>query len=271
MTRIARSKPMTPPTAPRSTPAKAQTAPRAPSIGQNQDVFEGKVRKFGIDTNAGDMPASAVKSHGANFVARYLSNDGTHPALTPAEAERWTKAGVPLVSVWETGRQEHVLAGNSLSAAYANGAADAAAALAAQNAAGGQGQPIYFTVDFNVNPKDWDTKVTDPSTGKTTTEGALIRSYFAGIRSVLPKDQVGVYGSETTVKHLLDHKTVGYAWQQAFGRKANHVDPRAQLLQTHIYPSQDGWGVNGAGALDFDSAVASDFGQWESTRVKPGT
>ena len=234
------------------------------------DAFEPTgFRRFGVDTNAGDMDPALAKRNGAKFVARYLSDDGnpSDPALTPAEAKKWSQAGVPLVAVWETGRQDHVLAGNSLAAAKANGAADARKARTAIDAAGGKGQPIYFTVDFNVGQKGWNKPVTDPTTGKATTQGALIRAYFAGIRSVLPKDQVGVYGTNTVLKHLFDNKTVAFGWQQAVGRKGKHVDARAQLEQTRYAggAAQAKWGVGQAGGLDKDRAIKKSFGQWFST------
>jgi len=274
MPRVSRSRAVSVPSrAPASQNAGKARSSQAPrGVSRHGDSFERPgFSRFGIDTNSGTMPTSAVKQHGAKFVARYLSDDGSpnDPPLTPEEAKRWSKAGVPLVAVWETGREDHVLAGNSVGAAFTNGAADAQKAAAAIAAAGGKGKPIYFTVDFNVTQKSWSTKVTDPTTGKTTTQGALIRAYFAGIRSVLPKNQVGAYGTETTLKHLFDHKTIGYGWQQTFGRKGKNIDPRAQLQQYGIYPSQDGWGVSQAGGLDKDRAVAKNFGQWESTLVKP--
>jgi hypothetical protein len=211
------------------------------------------------------MDPRVAKQHGAKFVARYTSFDGEHPALTAAEAKRWSDAKVPLVAVSQTGRQERILGGDSVNQARQNGIIDAQQAAAKMVEVGAAGKPVYFAVDFNVTEKSWNAPRTDPTTGKPTSQGALVRAYFEGVRSVLPKGQTGVYGSNTTVDKLFDAGKIRYGWQMTFNKRGNVTDARAQLHQFDIFPSQDGWGVNGAGALDFDRAVRREFGQWRST------
>lgn len=216
---------------------------------------------LGVDTNGSTINLDHLDAVGYSFVGRYLSFDGEHPALTPQEAQRIHEAGVPIVAIWETGQQRAVQAG-SVKGQWGLGVEDAQKAKAAMAACGDGGKPIYFTVDFNVTDDFWKAKVKDKETGKMVTHGQIITAYFNAIKSVIGLKRVGVYGTYTTVKELFDAKIVSYGWQQTFGGKGNKIDPRAQLRQYDIYPSQDGWGVSGAGALDLDRAVKKDFGQF---------
>jgi hypothetical protein len=123
--------------------------------------------------------------------------------------------------------------------------------------------------------------MTDKKTGATITIGDLVTKYFEGIKAAIGVERVGVYGTFTAVRRLLDLGLARYAWQMTF----NHPpDSRAQLHQINIYPDitrwcadptkdpstlpiyeaalQANWGVSGAGGLDFDRAVRVDFGQW---------
>lgn len=216
---------------------------------------------LGCDSNGSTLDIAFARTRGVGFVARYLSFDGAHPALTHEEADRFRAAGMPLVAIWEVGQRRAVEAG-SLSAEYAAGVADAKQASAQLAAVGGAGKPIYFTVDFDVTPQFWDGKTKDAKTGKVIERGQLILAYFNGINSVIGVHRTGAYGTYTTVKGLFDGNKIGYGWQQTFGNRKDHVDARAQLRQYDIYPDTTGWGVAGAGALDLDRAVKHDFGQW---------
>lgn len=128
--------------------------------------------------------------------------------------------------------------------------ADAKAAKAKMAEVGGRGKPVYFTVDFDLSPAEWDEK------------GPLVLAYFDGIDAIMGTHRTGAYGTYVTIKQLFDHGKIAYGWQMTFGAKGKKIDPRAQLRQHDIYPSQAGWGVSGAGALDLDRAVKPDFGQW---------
>ena len=137
-----------------------------------------------------------------------------------------------------------------MAASHANGVADAKAAKAKMAEVGGGNKPVYFTVDFDLSPAEWDKK------------GPLVLAYFNGVNSIMGVKRTGAYGTYVSIKELFDHGKIAYGWQMTFGKKGKQIDPRAQLRQHDIYPSQEGWGVSGAGALDLDRAVHADFGQW---------
>ena len=202
--------------------------------------------RLGVDTNNATLDTGYAKSQGRDFVGRYLSFDGAHPALTAAEAQRLHAGGIAIFAIWEVSKYRPV-EGGTVKKAHANGVADAKAAQQKLREVGAGGKPVYFTVDFEPN---WQK------------QGDQILAYFDGIDSVLGVNQTGVYGTYVSVKNLFDHGKVHYGWQMTFGAKGKQIDPRAQLRQHDIYPAQNGWGVSGAGALDLDRAVKKDFGQW---------
>ncbi len=217
---------------------------------------------FGVDTNGATLDLAHAKSHGIGFVGRYISFDGTHPALSAQEAQRYHHAKMPLVAIWEVG-QDRSFQEHSIADERQLGVTDAHAADSAIAQAGGGGKPIYFTVDYDVTPKLWSTTLTDTRTRKQIQIGDFISAYFAGIDSVIGSERAGAYGTYTTVHQLFDEGRIRYGWQQTFGHHQNDPrESRAQLRQYDIYPDQTGWGVSGAGALDLDRAVHAKFGQW---------
>lgn len=231
----------------------------AESTGEEADALA--TVALGCDSNGSTLDIAFARSRGVGFVARYLSFDGAHPALTHDEADRFRAVGMPLVAIWEVG-QRRAVEGGSLAAEHAAGVADARQASAQLAAVGGAGKPIYFTVDFDVTPELWSSKTKDAKTGKVIERGQLILAYFGGIDSVIGVHRTGAYGTYTTMKGLFAGGKIAYGWQQTFGNRKDHIDARAQLRQYDIYPDQARWRVGGAGALDLDRAVKHDFGQW---------
>jgi hypothetical protein len=227
----------------------------------DDDSAEVSTVALGVDTNGSTLDLDVARARGFQFVARYLSFDGEHPALTLEEARRFKAAKVPLVSIWETGQERAVQTG-SVRGQYNLGAADARAAHARSLKVGAGNKPIYFTVDFNVTPQYWSQKTKDTGTGKAIERSQLILAYFSGINSVIGANRTGAYGTYTTIKELFNDKKIAFGWQQTFASRGDKIDARAQLRQYDIYPDQAGWGVGGAGALDYDRAVKQNYGQW---------
>jgi hypothetical protein len=236
-------------------------APEDDTEESGDDSAELSTVALGVDTNGSTLDIAHARAKGFGFVARYLSFDGAHPALTAEEANRFRAARMPLVAIWETGQERAVQTG-SIRGQYQVGAADAQLAKAKSAEIGMGGKPIYFTVDFNVTPQYWTAKTKDKATGKVIERRQLILAYFNGINSVLGAHRTGAYGTYTTIKGLFDEKKIAFGWQQTFASRGDHVDPRAQLRQYNIYADQTDWGVSGAGALDYDRAVKHDFGQF---------
>ncbi|HEY1959867.1 MAG TPA: glycoside hydrolase domain-containing protein [Polyangiaceae bacterium] len=217
---------------------------------------------LGVDTNGATLDLAHAKSQGIGFVGRYISFDGTHPALTLGEAQAYHQAGMPLVAIWEID-QQRAFQETSIAGQHQLGASDGKAANTALQQAGGGGHAIYFTIDYDITPEMWKTSLKDSKTGKDITVGDLVFAYFGGIDSVIGAARAGAYGTYTTLHALFDQGLIHYGWQQTFGGHQNDPrDKRAQLRQYDIYPDQTGWGVSGAGALDLDRAVHGKFGQW---------
>jgi hypothetical protein len=235
--------------------------PKRPRIGIDKGQALTRISRFGIDTNDSTLDTEFAKAAGCTFVGRYLSFDGEHPPLSREEADRIRGAGLDLFAIWELTKYRAVEL-ESIEDEFKAGADDAIQARNVAKLCGGAHKPIYFTVDFPVTPEHWRSWIVDKKTGKHVQRKSLILAYFDGILSKLPLERVGAYGPYIVIKKLFDQKKITYGWQWTFSEEITRIDPRAQLHQFDIYPAQDGWGVSGAGALDYDRAVWPDFGQW---------
>jgi len=217
---------------------------------------------LGVDTNGTTLDIAFAKSQGIGFVGRYVSFDGTHPALTAEEAQRFHDGGMPLVLIWEVD-QKRAFEEHSLQGQHALGSSDGAAAKTALQQIGAYGQAVYFTIDFDVTDAMWKTTLKDSKTGNTISVGDLIVAYFKGINSILGVARTGAYGTYTVLHELFDQGRITYGWQQTFNKHAGDPrDKRAQLRQYAFGYDTTGWGVAGAGALDYDRAVHAKYGQW---------
>ncbi|MQY08086.1 glycoside hydrolase domain-containing protein [Actinomadura macrotermitis] len=188
---------------------------------------------FGVDYAWGRPGAAALKRSGVRFACRYLSHDTGGKNLTRAEAAELSAAGIWLVVVWES-TASRALSGR------AGGAADAREA-ARQAAACGMpaDRPIYFAVDFDA----------------TAGQQAAINAYLDGAASVLGRRRVGLYAGLGPVRRAFDAGKITYGWQ-TYAWSGGRWDGRAQLQQY----SNDHT-VNGVD-VDYDRAVAADYGQW---------
>lgn len=221
-----------------------------------------KTAALGVDTNGTTLDIGFAQSQGIGFVGRYVSFDGTHPALTATEAQGFHDAKMPLVLIWEID-QQRAFQEHSVSGQQGLGAQDGGDAQTALQQVGAYGQVVYFTVDFNVTDQMWSTTLTDSKTGDTITIGDLIAAYFQGINSVLGAARTGAYATYTVLHELFGLGRIAFGWQQTFNNHANDPrEKRAQLRQYEFAPDTTGWNVSGAGALDYDRAVHAKFGQW---------
>lgn len=187
--------------------------------------------RFGLDYT-GNLSAAQHKAVGSSFACRYLSN-GNSKDLDPGEAAALLKGGVDVVVVWET-------VGSRALQGHAAGEADARAAEAeAQRLGLPAHRPIYFAVDFDEAPS----------------QAGAVAAYFQGVRTVLPKSAVGVYGGYWVVKRLHEAGLVGYIWQ-TYAWSGGQLHPAA-----NIYQYSNGHVVAGVG-VDYNRALTADFGQW---------
>ncbi len=216
----------------------------------------------GVDTNGPTLDIAFAQSQGMGFVGRYISFDGTHPALTAEEAQTFHAASMPLVLIWEID-QQRAFQNATLAGEQNLGTQDGSAAQTALQQAGAFGQVVYFTVDYDVTDSVWNQQLKDANTNQSITIGDLVTAYFQGINSVLGAERTGAYGTYTTLHELFAAGRISYGWQQTFNHHWNDPrEPRAQLRQFAFGYDTDGWGVSGAGALDYDRAVNAQYGQW---------
>lgn len=191
------------------------------------------VPREGVDYAWGDPGVAAIKRAGKTFVCRYLSHDSSKN-LRADEAKALRKAGIDIVTVWET-YEGRALAGTQ---AGINDATEALRQLSVLGAPAGA--PVYFAVDFDANSIDL----------------LSVGLYLRGAAKVLGLERVGVYGGIRTVRHSLDNGLATYAWQ-TYAWSGGAWDGRAQLRQY-----SNGHRINGV-AVDYCMAVADDFGQWK--------
>jgi hypothetical protein len=215
--------------------------------------------RFGIDSNDPNLIShkDRILGAGAKFVVRYVSHQKTDqfdtPSITPTEAAQWRALKMPLVAVFEINRIRPI-EGGTKEKNYQLGITDARAAKRVMAQIGGKTRPVYFAVDAFVNPVNYDKLRPDI---KIRSVNAVV-PYFQGIRKVMGAKRTGAYGPYTLIKGLFDRKLIKYGWQASSFDSNGRLDPRAQLYQCNVWPP-DSFGSN---QVDYDFAMARDFGQW---------
>lgn len=154
----------------------------------------------GVDlaSDSGDV-LNQLGSSGLSFVARYYRDPTSRwPALTAAEAQRLSSAGLKIVSVWEfhSGRPEYF----SHATGYWDGYnAWREASLAGQPA----GSAIYFAVDFNAN---------GPVLYQIDQYFRGVNAAFAALSRGGPGYRIGVYGSGAVCDQITRAHLAQYSW-----------------------------------------------------------
>jgi hypothetical protein len=193
---------------------------------------------FGVDYSSGGVDPVKLKAAGVSFVCRYVSTPGNPKNLTRVEAQGLRRAGLNIVTVFET-------TANRALKGRATGKTDALSAQAqALNCGAPTDVPIYFAVDFDATEHDQ----------------IAINAYLAGAAEALGKNRVGIYGGYWPLKRALDARVCHYGWQ-TYAWSGGHWDPRAQLRQY-----LNGQHLAGT-SVDFNHSMFPDFGQW--LRPKP--
>lgn len=189
----------------------------------------------GVDYSDARPNAHALYSAGKHFVCRYVGPGGASKHLTSSEARALSAAGLWIVANAE-GSSRGALNG------YSQGVSDAHAALNMANGCGmPSGRPIYFSVDWDVQPWEWSN----------------VKQYFAGVASVLPWTQIGIYGGLHACLWAKRDRIAHWFWQTyawSGGTWMSDVD----IQQYHN-------GVIVAGAsVDLNRAMTQDYGQWQA-------
>jgi hypothetical protein len=186
--------------------------------------------------------ARLLYSAGYRFAARYLVPPGyAWKRLTSEEAEAITAAGMQIISVFET-------TANRPAGGAASGHADGAAAVREASAIGQTpGTAIYFTVDYDAQPGDYDE----------------IEAYLSAATAQIPGYHPGIYGSYAVVEEMARRRACRHFWQ-TYAWSSGKKSEKANLYQ---YRND----VKVAGiSLDLNKSYGGE-GWWNTKReVKPG-
>jgi len=198
----------------------------------------------GVDySGGGPLTAAQCRSAGISFVGRYVSNTNTAwniaKTIRKSEVDDFLAGNIGIVIFFESTPSD-ALGG------YAQGAANARLADAQVTERGIAGCPIYFAVDFDAVPSQYDT----------------VRAYLDGAASVVGLARTGAYGSHRVITMLFDGGRIRYGCAAvAWG---GTLDSRAHLYQ-HAGGTVDGVSV------DWQRTVSSDtdYGQFGGSKPKP--
>ena len=179
--------------------------------------------------------AAKIKAEGYEFAGRYLVPPEKYSkALTADEAKLITAAGMKLLTVFET-TADRVKGGAEAGAADGRTARACAEALSMPKRGA-----IYFAVDYDAQPKDFDT----------------IRAYLAAARKELGGCRIGVYGSYSVIEAMAD--TADCLWQcvaWSYGNKS----PKLHIYQARFNKYAGGVNVDINECADADAAGLWDY------------
>lgn len=207
---------------------------------------------FGVDWSLSKPDLKQLPAAGVKFVCRYLSTPGNPKNLTAAEAIALRALGLSIVVVFET-------TATRATAGMKAGVADAQAAEQQALACGLPNPVIYFACDFDI--QDYA-----PSLPNTPANGRAklgpVAAYFDGVNSVLGVKRSGAYGGFWAIRRLFDAGLISYGWQ-TYAWSGATWDQRAQIQQ------YDNGKKLAGGEVDFNRAMAADYGQTPGTDPNP--
>lgn len=183
--------------------------------------------------------AAKLASAGYGFAARYLVPKGYSKRLTRAEAEAITASGMNIVSVFETTANRPVGGAKN---GYIDGAAAYREALAIGQS---KGTAIYFAVDYDAQPEDYD----------------AIAAYLQAAAGQIPGYWVGVYGSHSVVEAMIGRSAAQCGWQTYAWSKGK----KSQLA--NIFQHQNGVTVAGH-PVDLNESYGGE-GWWSLRPAAP--
>src|ERR1700742_4121380 len=216
-----------------------------------------------IDFAMRQIPAQDIRAAGHSGVINYVSlsrpgsSFGAKP-ITRAYAESLAAAGLAIVSNYQYGKPGGS-APSDFTRGYAGGIADARTAWQLHTAAGGgQGAPIFFTIDEDINRDTWN---------------RVALQWFRGINSVLGVQRTGVYGGIDVCQWAATDGVIGssstagrrWAWQTR-AWSGNQVHPAAVLYQRVVSTSSSPGPRVGGLEVDVNDVLAPDCGQWNLHR-----
>lgn len=182
--------------------------------------------------------AKTLAVAGYSFAARYLVPPSyAWKRMTADEAKLISAAGMQIVSVYETTANR---AANGADAGRNDGAAAYAEALAIGQP---KGTAIYFAVDYDAQPKDYDG----------------IEAYLRAAAKQLTGYEVGVYGSYAVVEEMARRGACTHFWQ-TYAWSRNKQSDKANIYQYKIDTTVSGF------TLDLNESYGNE-GWWNTSAV----
>jgi hypothetical protein len=184
--------------------------------------------------------AKALAKQGYRFAARYLVPERyAWKRLTLSEAEAITVAGMQVISVYET-------TANRATGGASAGHEDGVAALKEARLIGQPtGSTIYFAVDYDAQPQDYDE----------------IEKYLKAALQQIPDYSSGVYGSYAVVEEMAKRQACQSFWQTyawSRGKKSGYAN---------IYQYQNDVAIGGV-AVDLNKSYGGEG--WWNTKGEGG-
>jgi hypothetical protein len=192
--------------------------------------------RFGVDYSFGRPSMAALQQAGVTFACRYIGTARSGKNLSPEEARSLVGAGIDVVA-------NHELSEGFMLDGHARGVdcarlADEDARRCGMPAS----RPIYFSLDVDPN-------------GLSSAQWDAVYAFCDGAAEVLGRGRVGVYGGYEAIRRLLEGGKAVWGWQ-TYAWSGGRWHPRA-----HIQQYRNNQTIGGA-AVDYNSAVPTDFGQW---------
>lgn len=177
-----------------------------------------------------------LANNGVKYVGRYLSHS-TWKGLTNVEATMIKTAGMDIFSIYES---------NPTSPSYfteVKGKSDAIDAISlAQSVGQPSGTAIYFTVDYDAQPKDFP----------------AILAYFQSVKANLGEFKLGAYGSYAVLNFLYSANIADYHFQTVAWSHGQHCN----FLNIYQYQcDKQNWNNTGV-SVDLDNLEKNDIGAW---------
>jgi hypothetical protein len=215
-----------------------------------------------LDYASRQISPSAIRDFGAEGVIGYVA-DPRVPSLaakpiTADYAQRLRDAGLEVASNFQYGKPQAPFQ-SDFRRKFAGGVADAERAAELHAAAGGgDDDPIYFSVDEEINVTDWNNTAAD---------------WFRGINSVIGTQRTGIYGGAGPCWWAVEDGLVGrsttlgkfWLWQTKAWSNGARVDEAALYQRVVDTVSSPGPLIDGT-RVDVSDTLAADWGQWSLDR-----
>lgn len=192
----------------------------------------------GVDYSTTRPDPAKLYAAGKRFAVRYGGVGSSDKWLTASEVRALHGAGLAIVANAE-GTARGLIGGAKVGAVWADLADAHFRALGMPFNC-----PIYFSVDWDVQPVEWPT----------------VRAALDAACRLIGHDRVGVYGGRHAIEWAQRDGVASWFWQTY----AWSGDPTHWVPGVHLHQYHNGATVAGVDC-DLDRSMAVDYGQWEAT------